>query len=121
MQEIGKKRFCLFCGAELVGRSDKKYCDDVCRNNYHYRHYKNENMIVETVNKVLKNNRNVIKSLCNNGKRIVKTQILIDSKFDFNIITGVYKTIKNKEYRLIYDYAYMIMNEDYVMLIKYCK
>lgn len=25
---------CLFCGSELKGRSDKKFCNDFCRNNY---------------------------------------------------------------------------------------
>ena len=28
-------KICHYCGAELKGRSDKKFCDDYCRNNYY--------------------------------------------------------------------------------------
>ena len=27
--------FCAYCGAPLKGRSDKKYCNSQCKNNYH--------------------------------------------------------------------------------------
>lgn len=38
-------RSCLDCGKALVGRADKKFCDDSCRNNYNNR-IKNDYSIV---------------------------------------------------------------------------
>jgi len=29
-----EERYCLECGEPLIGRSDKKFCDDQCRNAY---------------------------------------------------------------------------------------
>ncbi len=114
------KRSCLFCGKELIGRSDKKYCDDICRNNHNYQRNRCNDDVVKKVNKSLMSNRNVLMSLSKNGKKIVKRQVLIDNDFDFKLMTGVYKTAKQHEYKLLYDYAYRCLNENEVLILKYC-
>lgn len=113
------KRCCLFCGSELKGRLDKKFCDDLCRNNYHYNQNKHNDIILNTINKSLKHNRKILQKLCARGRKIVKKQILIDNKFDFELITGIHKTVKKKEYYLVYDYAYRCLNDYDVLLLKY--
>lgn len=111
-------RKCLFCGASLSGRKDKKYCDDNCRNNHHYNLNRDINLFVNSVNNVLLHNRLVLKSLCQKTKIIVRKQKLKDAGFDFNYITAYHPTKGNDCYRLVYDYAYKIIGED-VVVIKY--
>ena len=40
--ETNNIKTCSFCGRELIGRADKKYCDDNCRNNHHYKNKKDD-------------------------------------------------------------------------------
>ena len=116
-----EKRCCVFCGRELIGRSDKKFCDDTCRNNHKYRQNKRNDEVINRINKSLLHNRTVLKSMLNSGKKIVKKQNLVDNDFDFDVITGVYKTHKKHEYKMLYDYAYRCINDTDVMIVKYLK
>ena len=114
-------KVCSFCGKELVGRADKKYCDDNCRNNHHYRNKKyDEVLLVKNVNMLLMHNRDVLKSLSkNNNKIIVSKEELLGNGFNFDLITNIYKTRRNEEYRVVYDYAYRYINDKEILLIKY--
>ena len=48
--------FCLQCGLPLVGRADKKYCDDGCRNAYHNARMMDANRICRPYHRSLKQN-----------------------------------------------------------------
>ena len=121
MENIAEvKRCCIFCGRELIGRSDKKFCDDACRNNYAYQRNKSSNVAINRVNKSLLHNRNVLKSIAKCGKKVVKRQFLVDKDFDFDVITGVHKTYKYQEYMMLYDYAYKCINDEDVLVLKCC-
>ncbi len=112
------KRCCAFCGKELTGRSDKKFCDDMCRNNHAYQQGKFDNEVINRINKSLLYNRNILRSITRRGRKIVKKQILVDKDFDFNVITGLYKTHRHQEYMLLYDYAYRCINDEDVVVLK---
>lgn len=118
---IVDNRNCLYCGAVLSGRSDKKYCDDNCRNNHHYQLRKDDdNSCVKFVNAALMRNRDILKSLRFNTGCVVKVKDLVNLNFNFELMTGIYKTRKGTEYKLIYDYAYRFVTENEVQLLKYC-
>ena len=120
MENIAEvKRCCVFCGRELVGRSDKRFCDDACRNNYGYQRNKSGNVAINRVNKSLLHNRNVLKSIAKCGRKVVKRQFLVEKDFDFEVITGIYKTYKDQEYMMLYDYAYKYVNDEDVLVFKY--
>lgn len=121
MQNVVEKKKCLFCGREINGRIDKKYCDDICRNNYNYQRNKPNDTIIKEVNKSLACNRKILHLFCRNEKTVVKRQLLVDNNFDFSLMTGIYKTKKCQEYRLLYDYAYKNIDDDHVLVIKYRK
>ena len=93
------KRCCAFCGKELTGRSDKKFCDDMCRNNHAYQHARVENEVINKINKSLLYNRNILRSITKRGRKIVKRQALRDLDFNFDVITGVHAAYKNQEYK----------------------
>lgn len=111
-------RCCAFCGRELTGRADKKFCDDTCRNNYAYRRNKYGDEVISKINKSLQNNRTVLRSMVRSGRKIVKKQTLVDNGFDFNVITGVYETHRKQDYKLLYDYAYRCISDEDVLVIK---
>lgn len=114
---------CLYCGTVLVGRSDKKFCDDSCRNNYHYRK-KDEDAdasMIKKVNAALLSNREILKSICAGQKKVVKRKVLDDRRFDYELMTALYRTRTGTEYRVIYDYAYKILDDDDVQLLRFVK
>ena len=118
--EAEEKRCCIFCGRELTGRSDKKFCDDNCRNNHSYKQNKYNNDVINKINKSLLYNRNILKSITKSRRKIVKKQILVNNKFNFDMMTGVRRTQKQQEYKLVYDYAYRYINDEDVLIIKWC-
>ena len=62
------ERLCLDCGEAVKGRTDKKFCDDSCRNNYNNR-LKSENGIVfNRINSILKKNRTLLSKFNPDGK-----------------------------------------------------
>ena len=76
--------------------------------------------MIKDVNAALMQNRKILKQLSkNNDKIIVLKQELVRNNFNFDLITNVYRTRKNEEYRVVYDYAYRCVNEKEVILIKY--
>lgn len=120
--QTNPKRRCCFCGTELYGRADKKFCDDNCRNNYHYKvRYKDNDDVIKMVNSTLLKCRETLKNLCLGQKTIVEKQLLDDRHFDYELMTNVYKTKGKSEYRVVYDYAYRILNEDEVQIVKFIK
>lgn len=115
-------RNCLCCGAEITGRFDKKFCDDNCRNNYHYKiKCKEDDGVVKMVNNALLNNRKILKSLCGECKAIVKKKLLDDRGFDYELVTNIYKAKSESEYRIVYDYAYKMLHDDDVKILKFVK
>ncbi len=119
MFPVTGKNTCLFCGATLYGRSDKKYCDDLCRNNHHRKNDEGTLMIVKKVNGMLSRNREILKSLSKSNRTLVGKCELQNRGFDFELVTSVHKTKRNEEYRIVYDYAYKFVDENEVILIRY--
>ncbi len=108
---------CLYCGKVIHGRSDKKFCDDRCRNNYYYKVNNESKAFVRAVNNKLVKNRSIIKSLNKGGRIVVSKTVLEEQGFDFQYITGIHKTKKNDTYYLVYDQAYCVRDDGNVVLI----
>ncbi|MGK6351823.1 hypothetical protein [Parapedobacter sp. DT-150] len=109
---------CLDCGALLLGRADKKFCDDACRSNYNNRRNSEENSYLRKVNNILKRNRKILETLNPDGKTKVKWKSLIHAGFNFDYITDMYETSKGTQYRFCYEYGYLLLDNDEVLLVK---
>ena len=59
---------CLECDEPIKGRSDKKFCNDGCRNSYNNRERRSVNNEVRNVNRALSKNYRVLLELNPNGK-----------------------------------------------------
>ena len=71
------ERVCLDCGAKLLGRSDKKFCSDQCRNNYNNRLNRDQNNYVRNVHAQLRRNRKILSDLLEDGHHRIHRDALM--------------------------------------------
>lgn len=114
-----KTKKCLCCNRLLIGRKDKLFCDDRCRNNFYYLVNMEQKSYIRRINRALLKNRGILKTLNPSGRKTVPKKLLDDMGFDFGLFTGVYKTKKGKEYYLVYDQAFSIKDDKVCLLVFY--
>ena len=112
------ERLCLDCNTQLKGRTDKKFCDDQCRSNYNNRVKAEDFSFMNTVNKVLKKNRAILKAKNPDGKIKVQRDFLVRKGFDFNYHTHIYATQKGTTYFFCYEYGYLPLENEAFLLVK---
>jgi hypothetical protein len=113
-----EKRTCLDCGEIIKGRADKKFCSDLCRNNYNNKLNADSTNYVRNVNNILRKNRRIIEELVPNGKANVNKSKLLEKGFDFTYYTNTYKTQKGVVYFFCYEYGYLPLENDFYFLVK---
>src|SRR4051812_5659975 len=86
---------CIECGDQVKGRSDKKFCNDVCRNSYNNRVNCDANNFVRNVNNVLRRNRKILEAFIKGAKGSIERYQLIKMGFDFRYFT--HSQLKQKE------------------------
>jgi hypothetical protein len=100
------KRRCIECGKEFIGRSDKKYCCDMCRNAHNNKLYRNEKSVVSHVNNRLAANRRILENLYSAGLKTVTRNLLEEEKFDFAYYTSSSKSFFGKTTFHCYEFTY---------------
>lgn len=113
-----EKKLCLNCSLPVSGRTDKKFCDDACRSTYHSRFNSADADYVKRINQQLKRNRKILQALNPKGKAKVSRKELLARGFDFQCFTGIYKTEKHACYYFCYEMGYLLLEQDYVLLVK---
>ncbi|WP_347218937.1 hypothetical protein [Chryseobacterium sp.] len=109
---------CLECGEKIIGRSDKKFCNDACRNAYNNKQNKDSSNLMRNINNKLRKNYRILTEINIDGKTKVARSKLESLGFDFDYFTNL-KIYKNgSEYKFIYDYGYKILEEDFVLIVK---
>lgn len=116
--ELTMKKVCLDCGQALIGRADKKFCDDACRSHYNNRNAREEIATLRKVNNILKRNRRILEKLNPNGKIKVKQIHMLNEGFQFDYMTSIYETAKGDQYRFCYEYGYLILENGDVLLVR---
>jgi len=107
-----KMKLCINCDSELIGRSDKIYCDAHCKSSYQYLQIKNDiSSIHYRVTQQLKLNRRLLKDHNKAGKATVRKSNLIKLGFNPRIFTHYWKT-KNNTYLFVYDYGFMKITDN---------
>lgn len=96
--DLGLERKCLECGDVIqYGRTDKKFCNSVCKNQYHNRIIHSTARMKRQVNEILENNYTVLESLQRLGICTVSLEKLEEMGFDPNYFTWVGKNGCHKE------------------------
>jgi len=111
-------RTCLECGEKIVGRADKKFCSDQCRNTYNNRLNSDASNTVRNINNILRKNRRILKDLNKqSGKTIVNKEILLTSGFNFSYHTHTYTTKKGDVYHFCYEQGYLYLPDKELYLL----
>ncbi|NNC69864.1 MAG: hypothetical protein HKN90_03475 [Flavobacteriaceae bacterium] len=111
-------RKCLECSEKVVGRIDKKFCSDYCRNTYNNKVNKESKNLIRNINNRLRKNYKVLSELNKKGKTKVTRNKLYDHGFDFQLFTSIYKTKTGNIYYYVYDQGYLALENEYYLLIK---
>ncbi len=113
-------RLCLNCKKPVKGRTDKKFCDDYCRNNYNNQLKSNTINLVRNINNALGKNRRILDSLFTEGEEMAKTNKskLLQKGFQFKYFTHTYTNKKGNVYFFCYDLGYLPLEGDWYLLVK---
>lgn len=112
------QKACLECGEKIVGRVDKKFCSDYCRNAYHNNLNKDSKNMLRNVNNRLRKNYRILEE-CNPGEKTTTTKNRLLAKgFNFDYITSIYTTKSGKVYYFVYDQGYLPLDNGVYALVK---
>ncbi len=112
-------KVCLECQNPIKGRSDKRFCDDACRNAYNNRLNSNENNRIRNINNALRKNRRILRQVLADEKMIkVNSDYLKKKGFDFEYHTHHLHTSKGQTYLFIYEYGYLPLDGDQYLIVK---
>tara|TARA_R110002124_G_scaffold139915_1_gene304117 strand:+ start:365 stop:730 length:366 start_codon:yes stop_codon:yes gene_type:complete len=110
---------CLFCNETLKGRSDKKFCDDSCRNAFNNKKSAKSNNLMRRVNRILSKNRKILKDHYSQNQNRINKETLMYKGFVFNYFTSVYENSIGEKFFFIYDlgYCYSLENNHEVQIL----
>lgn len=113
-------RVCLSCGKALKGRSDKKFCDDYCRNNYNNQLKASDTNLMRNINNTLRKNRRILESFLKDKEETIKMkkERFSQAGFEFKYFTHIYRNKKGTLYYFCYDYGYLPLDNDWILVVK---
>ena len=109
---------CLECSDKIVGREDKKFCSDGCRNSYNNKINKDSTNFMRNVNNKLRKNYRILSALNVDGKSKTTRTKLLSKGFDFEFFTNILNTKTGNTYYFLYDQGNLSLENDYFMLVK---
>lgn len=112
-------KICLSCSKNLKGRSDKKFCDDYCRNNYNNLLKADTNNFVRNINNSLRKNRRILEDLLSKDEmtKTTKDKLLMHG-FQLKYFTHIYTNKKGNTYFFCYEYGYLPLENDWYLIVK---
>ena len=116
------EKVCLECGEPLKGRADKKFCDDQCRSNYNNKANSDTTAEMRNINNILRKNRRILDSIVkDDGRGTISKVKLQDKGFHFKYFTHTHTTKRGDVYKLCYDYGYLPIENDLIMVLRWAK
>ena len=109
---------CPECNEKIIGREDKKFCSDGCRNSYNNKINKDSTNYMRNVNNKLRKNYRILSELNTDGKSKTTKAKLFSKGFDFDYFTNILNTKTGNTYYFLYDQGYRVLEDDYYMLVK---
>jgi len=109
---------CKHCGRAVKGRTDKQFCNDGCRNQYHNQRNSCQNNYMRQVNHLLQKNRRILAAIfvtASRSKTIAQEQ-LAEQGYQFRYCTHETKTKKGAA-RFCYEYGYLPLEGDVLLIL----
>ncbi len=113
------KKHCFQCGKEFLGRTDKRFCSILCKNQHHFQKRQSTINEVREIDAYLHRNREILMTLMGSSvKETIDKYVLTRAKFRWEYMTGIYWNKEGKMYRLIYDFAWMDFSDQRVLIVR---
>jgi hypothetical protein len=111
---------CKICGNEITGRSDKKFCSVLCKNNYHTTLRRSTSLAVKEIDTILHRNHGILLEIMGKDKSQLKClRIELEKrKFNFKYHTHTNTNSAGKVYQFVYDFAWMTFSNDEVLIVR---
>lgn len=109
---------CPVCESKIVGRADKKFCSDYCRNAFNNQLNKDSKNLVRNINNLLRKNYRILSELNPKDKTKTTKTKLIAKGFDFHHFTSIYTTKTGNTYYFVYDQGYLPLENEFYALVK---
>src|SRR5690606_26101227 len=100
MEMLSSKKICNNCSSPIRGRTDKKFCDENCRNNFNNRLNAERNNLIRNINNTLGRNRRILAEFTgDDGKAVdVPVQKLLNRGYHLSFCTHKAKCKKGREF-----------------------
>lgn len=109
---------CPECGEKIIGRTDKKFCSDQCRNTYNNRLNSDSSNTVRNINNILRKNLRILQKLNKQSdKTMVTKDTLLSNGFNFTYNTHTYTTKKGVNYHFCYEQGYLFLEDKNLYLL----
>ena len=112
------QKTCPECGEKIVGRIDKKFCSDYCRNSFNNNLNKDSKNLLRNINNKLRKNYRILEELNPNDKTKATRAKLLIRGFNFEYFTNIYTTKSGNVYFFVYDQGYLPLEGEYYALVK---
>lgn len=112
------QKACPECGEKIIGRIDKKFCSDYCRNSFNNNLNKDSKNLLRNINNKLRKNYRILEELNPNDKTRSSKARLLSKGFSFEYFTNIYTTKKGKVYYFVYDQGYLPLEDESYALVK---
>lgn len=109
---------CLECNETLVGRIDKKFCSDQCRNTFNNRSKRSVTNYMRRVDGILKKNRRILDGLVPQDKYTAHKDMLTKRGFNFEFFTNTYTTKTGKVYYFCYEMGYLPLDNNFYAVVR---
>lgn len=112
-------RKCLACDKIFNGRTDKKFCNDYCRNAYNNQLKSASSPVVRTINNILIKNRRILETMLGKEEMAKSPkEKLLHQGFNFKYFTHNYINKKGNVYFFCYEYGYLPLEHDWFLIVK---
>jgi uncharacterized Zn finger protein (UPF0148 family) len=109
---------CPECGEPLIGRTDKKFCSDLCRNAHNNIQQSHTNKKLSTTNSILKKNRQILERLIEQRAWKVSKDKLLQQGFSFYYVTSLHYDLEKSFCFYCYEYGYYAMEGNCYKLMR---
>src|SRR5688572_11661195 len=114
---LKQEKSCEECGSVIIGRIDKRFCSDHCRNSFNNRLNSDVTNYIRNINNALRKNRRILMELNPEGKTRLSRDKLLSKGFDFSCCTSTYTTKEGARYFYCYEQGYLPIEKDYYLLV----
>ncbi|WP_099367337.1 hypothetical protein [Sphingobacterium sp. 1.A.4] len=117
-----EEKTCSECHRIIKGRSDKKFCDDNCRNVFNNRKNSNDEDVLRKINRKLKRNRRILETFLGEEKMVKVNKVkLLSEGFSIDYHTHILNTNKGQTYYFSYEYGFLEIENGMMLIVKNSK